>query len=515
VQLLATPEQMRGIDRAAIEKFGIAGLVLMENAGRAFVDILDERRPLKPGARVAILAGRGNNGGDGFVIARHLLNRGCRVDVLLTPGDLTGDALANREILRRVTSDRLHMVPVGTIGDVGAIVPPEIVVDALFGTGFSGRLGGLAEDLATWANLSGAFIAAVDVPSGVDAETGRVDGTAFKANLTVPMGLAKPGHFLREGRLHSGEVIVADIGIPRSAMTIREDPLYRITAGDVRGILPARRWNVHKYDVGKVLVVAGSRSFTGAPVLTADAALMGGAGAVILAAPQSLHPILAAKLTEVIIRRMPETPEGTLSSAALPELRSLLEWADTLVVGPGMGRNAETDEVARRVVKEATVPAVIDADGLTAFVDHLEELPGSTGLRILTPHAGELGRLTRQSGDAIEQNRVSAARRSARQFDATVVLKGAPTATASPDGRVVLNASGNSGMATIGAGDVLTGLIAGLAAQGIGAGDSAIAGVYIHGLAGDLVRDRIGERALRATDILHAVGDAFTHLEKG
>ncbi|MGA9118199.1 MAG: NAD(P)H-hydrate dehydratase [Bacteroidota bacterium] len=514
MQLLATPEQMRGIDRAAIDEFGIAGLVLMENAGRAFVDILDSHRPLKPGTRVVIIAGRGNNGGDGYVIGRHLLNRGCRVDILVMPGEASGDALANRDILQRISADRLRLLPVKSMQDVGSIVPPEVIVDAMFGTGFSGKLTGLAEDLATWANLSGAFLASVDIPSGVNAESGRVEGTAFNAHLTVPMGLAKPGHFLGQGRLHSGEVVVADIGIPRSAMNVRENPLYRISPGDVRGLLPGRRWNANKYDVGKVLVVAGSRAFTGAAVLSADAALMGGAGAVILAAPQSLHPILASKLTEVIIRRLPETADGTIAASAIPEIRSLLDWADAIVLGPGLGRNAETDGLVRTLVRETKVPLVLDADGLNAFAGHAAELQQQGGARVLTPHTGELGRLTTQSSKAIEEDRVGAGRAAAKAFGATVVLKGAPTATASPDGRVVLNSTGNSGMATIGAGDVLTGLIATLVAQGVNATDSAMAGAYIHGLAGDIVRDRIGERALRARDILHALADAFIHLEK-
>lgn len=514
MQLLATADQMRAVDRAAIEQFGIAGLILMENAGRAFVDILDAYHPLKPGTRVVVLAGRGNNGGDGFVIARHLLNRGARVDVLCLPGELSADARTNRDVVERIQSDRLKILSVQKIEDVGRLLSPAIVVDAMFGTGFSGKLSGLALELANWTNLSGAFVAAVDIASGVNANDGRVEGPAINAHLTVSMGLAKPGHYLGDGRSHSGEVVVADIGIPHAAMTIKEDPVCRITREDVSRMLPSRRWNVHKYDVGKVLVIAGSRSFTGAAVLASDAALMGGAGAVILAAPESLHPILASKLTEVIIRRMPETSEGTLALSARESLRELSAWADAVIVGPGLGRNAETDALVRSMVEDSQRPLIVDADGLNAFGEAPEHLKKHGAPLILTPHTGELGRLMKRQSSAIEQNRIPSARDAARLFSGTVVLKGAPTATGSPEGRVVLNSSGNSGMATIGSGDVLTGIIASLVAQGMPPSDAAIAGVYVHGLAGDTARDRKGERSMRARDILQCVAEAFTSLEK-
>ena len=279
-------------------------------------------------------------------------------------------------------------------------------------------------------------------------------------------------------------------------------------------MLPSRRWNVHKYDVGKVLVIAGSRSFTGAAVLASDAALMGGAGAVILAAPESLHPILASKLTEVIIRRMPETPEGTVALAARDLLRELCEWADTVIVGPGLGRNGETDTLVRSIIADSPRPLIVDADGLNAFVESPDLLKKHGAPLVLTPHTGELGRLMKKSASVIEQERVSSAREAARLFGGTVVLKGAPTATGSSEGRVVINSTGNSGMATIGSGDVLTGIIASLAAQGMPPPDAAIAGVYVHGLAGDTARDRKGERSMRARDILQGVAEAFTNLEK-
>ncbi len=514
MQLLATADQMRAVDKAAIEQFGIAGLILMENAGRAFVDILDAYHPLKPGTRVVVVAGRGNNGGDGFVIARHLLNRGSRVDVLCLPGELSADARTNRGVLERIQTDRLKLLAIQKMEDVGRILSPEVIVDAMFGTGFSGKLSGLALELANWMNLSGAFVAAVDIASGVNANDGRVEGPAVKANLTVSMGLAKPGHYLSDGKSLSGEVAVADIGIPHAAMTIREDPIYRLTREDVSRMLPSRRWNVHKYDVGKVLVIAGSRSFTGAAVLASDAALMGGAGAVILAAPESLHPILASKLTEVIIRRMPETSEGTLALSARDPLRELCGWADTVIVGPGLGRNAETDMLVRSIIADSPRPLIVDADGLNAYVESPELLKKHGAALVLTPHTGELGRLMKKHASVIELERVPSAREAARLFGGTVVLKGAPTATGSPEGRVVINSTGNSGMATIGSGDVLTGIIASLTAQGMPPADAAIAGVYVHGLAGDTARDRKGERSMRARDILQGVAEAFTSLEK-
>jgi NAD(P)H-hydrate epimerase len=518
MQLLATADQMREFDRVAIERCGMPGIVLMENAGRGFVEALAERRPLVAGTRVAVVAGKGNNGGDGFVIARHLLNRGCAVDLLeVAPREaLHGDARTNREILGRLPGGRFRAALIGAVAEAGAFTRPEIIVDALVGTGFTGSLLDLYADLAEWINgrgEGGAFVGAVDIPSGIDATSGALQGIAVKADLTVAMGLAKPGHFLGAGREHAGEVVVADLGIPREFLSPPQGAIQRITAGDAARWLPRRRWDAHKYSVGKVYVLGGSLAFTGAPCLAAEAALVAGAGAVVLGVPSSIQLTAAGKLAEVIVQPLQETVEGTVAAGARRRIQDRCAWADVVVIGPGMGRHPETDALVTDLVARLDRPLVLDADGLNAHVGRGGSLRTRHAETVLTPHAGELARLTGAAASSIEARRVEAAREAASAFGSTVVLKGAPTATAWREGGVVLNASGNAGMATIGSGDVLTGLLAGLWAQGMGAGEAAATAVYVHGLAGDEARRRLGERSLRATDILRAIPGALLSLE--
>ena len=516
MQLLATSEQMREYDRSAIERYGIPGIVLMENAGKAFVDSLVLHAGLLPQSRVAVVSGKGNNGGDGFVITRHLLNRGCAVDLFtLGAGDsLKGDAHTQWKVLAALSTDRLRMVDANSAADIPGPGTYGAVVDAMYGTGFAGALDGNSARFARWMNASGSFVAAVDVPSGVNANTGAVAGEAVRANLTVTMGLAKPGLYLGEGKERSGNVVVADIGIPAEVFRSGKSVTCRIEREDVLRWLPERAWNANKYTTGKVYVVAGSRSFTGAPVLTALAAMKAGAGAVVLGVPSSIHSIMAAKLTEVIIQPLEETPEGTVSPASRASMNERAQWADVVVAGPGLGRNAETDQFLRQWIGEIQQPLVLDADGLNAVAGHTNVLSDRRAETILTPHAGELSRLTGEDSRAIESRRIEAAREASARFNSTVVLKGAPTAIGWEDGTVVLNSSGNAGMATIGSGDVLTGIIAGLWAQGMKKHEASAAGVYLHGCAGDLAMQKLGIRSMQASDILQELSEAF-HLKQG
>jgi ADP-dependent NAD(P)H-hydrate dehydratase / NAD(P)H-hydrate epimerase len=521
MQLLATADIMRGLDRRAIDTVGVPGLVLMENAGRAFVDELETATGPVGGRHAVIVCGKGNNGGDGFVIARHLANRGGEVTVLLlsAPGAVRGDAKTNLDALLGMSRLRSSRVRIGGwTGKVRTPLPgsPGIVVDAIFGTGFSGNIAGKEREAVAWINAageSGAFVASVDIPSGVDASTGSVGNAAVKANLTVTMGLAKIGHYVGRGCDASGRVRVVDISIPASLFAAApREAVYRILAEDVLHVLPSRPRNAHKYSAGKVLVVAGSRSFTGAPVMTAGAALRAGAGAVVLAAPASVQKVLARKLTEVILASLEETASGSIAMAALPQVQSRGAWADALAIGPGLSRDEETMEFVRALIRSVDKPLVIDADALFALQGQTSILKGRSSPVILTPHTGEFASLA--GGDAREADalRVSAARAAARRFASVVVLKGAPTVTAVPGGTVYVNSTGNPGMATIGSGDVLTGIIAGLAAQGMKPGQSAYAGVFIHGLAGDRGASRYGERSLIATDIGDAISGAISEI---
>ncbi len=502
---------MRSFDRRTIER-GFPGIVLMENAGRQFVDVLAEKGLVGPNRLFAVVCGKGNNGGDGFVIARHLAVRGCRVDVYPTssPDAMSDDARVNWAILTEMHCDRLRLAQPGDAG-TSTLEPPRVVVDALFGTGWKGPLGASAASLIAWINALNAPVVSVDIPSGLDALTGRIDGDAVVARLTISMGLAKPGLFVGKGHDLAGEVVVADLGVPKEWFVAPADAIFRYEENDALDVLPVRPWTAHKYSAGKVLVVAGSRAFTGAPCLTAEASLLAGAGAVVLAAPASTHAVLSTKLTEVIIEPMPETADGTLAARSMERLEQRLAWADAVAVGPGLGRSSETDAFVRTLLSSCPKPMVIDADGLNAFASG--KFPGREKPTILTPHTGELGRLLGMDAEAIDRDRIGAARSAAKQLGAVVVLKGAPTATGVRDGRVVLNSSGNPGMATIGAGDVLTGLVVGLLAQGMHEDDAAACGVYVHGKAGDFAAKRLGYRGVKASDILRAIPEVLHMLE--
>jgi NAD(P)H-hydrate epimerase len=513
MQLLATSDQMRSFDRSTIERLRLPGIVLMENAGRECVRALAGACDVR-GRRVAVVCGRGNNGGDGFVIARHLSEIASNVHVLLlgSPAGLRGDALAHFRTLRVFagrSSGRLSVKAVRSARALSAVPFPDVVVDAVVGTGFAGDVRGLPAAGIDWINRSGAFILAVDLPSGVDASTGRAGAAAVRADLTVTFAAPKIGHFVGAGADLSGRVEVAQIGIPAAVMKTPRDPVYRAGTDDVVALLPTPKRTAHKYSVGKVLMLGGSRNFTGAPALSAEGALRAGCGAVVLGVPDPAHRIVAQKVAEVIVHPLADTASGTLARSAIKWVRERIAWADVLALGPGMGRDPDTDALVVETVLEAECPVVLDADGLTAFSGRLQALRQRKRPTVLTPHAGELARLSGVASDLIESDRVRHARDAAKRSGCVIVLKGAPTVSAEPSGRVVVNATGNPGMATIGSGDVLTGVIASLIAQGVPAADAGWAGAYLHGLAGDLARERYGARGMLASDILAAVPAAL------
>jgi hydroxyethylthiazole kinase-like uncharacterized protein yjeF len=517
MQLLADANQMQGFDREAIGTYSIPGLLLMENAGRAFTDELQRSCGSLRGKHVLVICGKGNNGGDGFVIARHLINRGAEVSVLLLGGrrQVKGDAAANLKIILAISQRQkapLTFLELRSERQLRRIGKPEIIVDAIFGTGFSGSVGGVYGKVVEWINRRGSYVASVDIPSGVNASSGVVENLAVRASLTVSMGLAKTGHYVGAGRDHSGTVVTVDISIPQFLYRAAPKQTYRVVGPDVRAALPGRQRTAHKYSVGKVFLLAGSRSFTGAPYMTAQSVLRIGAGAVIVGIPRSIHAILARKVTEVILQPLEETAEGTVARSAIEVIREKIRWADVVAVGPGMSRSAETDQLILALVKEIDKPLVLDADGLNALAGVSAVLRKRKAPTILTPHAGELSRLTGVSSAAIERDRISSAREAARLLQSIVALKGSPTVTAAPGGTAFVNSSGNPGMATIGSGDVLTGIIAGLCAQGMDPVSATWGGVFIHGRAGDASAGRLGQRGLLALDILEAIPEATQQL---
>ncbi|MEX0736898.1 MAG: NAD(P)H-hydrate dehydratase [Bacteroidota bacterium] len=517
---VVSTEEMQWCDKAAIRTYGIPGLLLMENAGRGSAECLEERFGPTREKTILILCGKGNNGGDGFVVARHLLNKGARVIVLLlaSPRDIKGDAKTNLLILQRLQKSHPEQLWIKPFSQrvLRRLPPIHCAVDAIFGTGFSGKVKGIAGKGIAWLNDRRFPVIALDIPSGVHGTTGVVENMAVSATLTTTFGLIKTGLLCNEGHDRAGDVVLIDIGLPPVVVHAHALRKKMVVAEDVQRLLPRRSSTLHKYSAGKVLLLAGSRGYTGAPALAASAALRSGAGAVLLGTPESVYPILARKLTEQIVLPLPSTTDGTLSLSALDKILGKIAWADVVALGPGLSLNAETQTLLKEIVSRTGGKLVVDADALSTLVSlgwaKIRKLKAAI---IVTPHAGEASRLLGISPKQIERERVEVARRGAREGGVTFVLKGAPTVTGSPDGMTYINSTGNPGMATVGTGDVLCGLIAGMWAQGMDQHSAAFTGVYLHGLAGDLAATKLGVRSLVARDILDFLPAAILMTEQG
>jgi NAD(P)H-hydrate epimerase len=509
--LLVTASEMRQIDRATIAA-GTPGEALMERAGAGLVAAMERRYGSLLALRVLVLCGTGNNGGDGLVAARHLHARGAEVHAAVL-GDLarvSGDALVHLERLHGVG---LAVASVESESELERLVASrdrwDFAVDALLGTGSRGEPDGMMRsgvEVLRRLDDGGTRVIACDLPTGVDADTGTIARRAVRADLTVTFGHPKRGQFLYPGRAFTGALEVVDIGL--APLEDGDPPVSLATAPGMAALMPARDPRAHKGSVGDVLIVGGSVGLTGAVTLAATAALRAGAGYVRAAVPSSVNDILETKLTEPVTLPMPETAERTLAHAALEPVLAHAGTADVVAIGPGLSRHRETAELVRRVVAECARPIVIDADALVAFEGHGDALGalGEGGApRVLTPHVGEMRRLTGIDAGTIEARRIDVAREWAQRWRAVVVLKGAPTVTASPDGRATVNPSGNPGMATLGMGDVLTGAIAALLAQGLSPYDAARLGAYVHGTAGDLAAGERGQLGLMAGDVAAAL----------
>ncbi len=518
--LLVTAEEMRLLDRATIEGGHASGEALMERAGAGVVEAMERRYGPTLGLRVLVLCGTGNNGGDGLVAARHLRARGAEVHVGVL-GDHTrvrGEALVH---LDRLTATGITVASIADEDELERLVASrdewDLALDALLGTGARGEPEGLlaaAVQVLRRLDDGGTHVIALDLPTGVHADTGEIARRAVRADLTVTFGCPKRGHFLYPGRAFVGALEVVDIGLATGALAATPTPVSLATATAMAALLPARDPRAHKSSVGRVLVVGGSVGLTGAVALAARAALRAGAGYVQAAIPSSLNDVLEVKLTEEMTLPMPETAERTLAIAALEPLLARAAQADVIALGPGLSRHREAAELARRVVAECDRPLVIDADGLNAFEGHTDALMRTPGARVLTPHLGEMRRLTGVDPGTLEARRIDAAREWAQRWRSVVVLKGAPTVTASPEGQATVNPTGNPGMATAGMGDVLTGAIAALIAQGLAPYDAARLGVYAHGMAGDLAAGEMGQYGLAAGDALESLPLALLALAR-
>jgi NAD(P)H-hydrate epimerase len=504
---------MRAIDSECIDKLGIPGLKLMENAGVGTVRFIEREVGPQKDRTVTVVCGKGNNGGDGFVIARELRRSGASVSVYLVGhrDDVSGDARTN---LGRLGLENVVELSDGRsiAGFVEVMTKSDFIVDAVFGTGFNGVPRGLSGTVIGQMNACGRPVLAVDVPSGLNATTGIAEGECVNAAWTCTMGLSKRGFYMDHGRACVGKLHVVDIGVPRKAIEqvgVRENVL---TMRDAAELLPPRPFDGHKGTFGTVVVVAGSVGYTGAAALTALSALRTGAGLVYLGVPSSLNDIMETKLTEVITRPLAETAARSLSPESLLDIRELLENAEALALGPGISRDQETQSLVRSIVAEMRVPCVIDADGLNALTP--EEVGQRTGEApvVLTPHPGEMARLAGCSIGGVLADREGVARATAVKARATVVLKGVGSVVAAPSGELYMNPTGNSGLASGGTGDVLTGIIAGFLGQGVAATEAAALGAFVHGLAGDLAAEALGEAGMIAGDVLDHVPYALMEL---
>jgi ADP-dependent NAD(P)H-hydrate dehydratase / NAD(P)H-hydrate epimerase len=506
---------MRQVDERAIRELGIPGSTLMENAGRGAADAalawLAEQKRASRASRVVIVCGKGGNGGDGFVMARHLKRRGVRCEVIVAADveDIRGDAATKLRELRKV-----GIRPV-TLADAGALAPAlaraDLVVDALLGTGVRGDIEGPVAAAIQAINTAGRPVLALDVPSGLAADGGEPLTIAVRADATVTFGGLKVGLVVPPGRALAGRVRVVDIGVPAEALT-RGIRTFLLEATDVASHFPPRLSDAHKGSYGHLLVVAGSVGKTGAAALAANAALRAGAGLVTVATPATQQPIVAALVLEAMTAPLPEGTPGYAGDEAWAALGDLIVARDAVAVGPGLGLDGSTQAVARRLVSEARVPMVVDADALTALVGHLDLLGKAPAPRCLTPHPGELARLLGVASADVQRDRVAMAREVATTWGAHVVLKGAASVIAAPDGTVRVNPTGNPGLASGGTGDVLTGMVGAFLARGFAPDDALACAVYLHGLAGDVARERFGEESLIARDVIASLPEAFARI---
>ena len=514
---LLTARQMRDLDRRAIEEFAVPGVVLMENAGRATAELAGRHFAAAFPGPVLVLCGKGNNGGDGYVVARHLANRGWRVEtlVLARRDAICGDAAIHLEILLRSQAAVEFIAEPEALASALGRCAPQLIVDALLGTGLGSEVKGPFRQAVDWINGTGLPVVSVDIPSGLDADSGRIQGVAVQAALTVTFACAKLGQILYPGADLVGALEVVDIGMPQVLLAQVPDALVFTDRQEAARLLPARPLAGHKGTFGHLLVVAGSTGKSGAAALTAEAGMRGGAGLVTLATAAGERAILAAKLTEVMTAALPES-DGGISLQAIDPLRELTAGTEALALGPGLGQAPETAALVRLLVTECPLPLVLDADGLNALAGHLDPLRQREAATLLTPQPGEMARLIGGTIRDVETDRVHVARNFAQQHRVVVVLKGARTIIAFPDGQLRINASGNPGMASGGMGDLLTGLLGALLAQGMTATDAAVLGVFLHGLAADRLAARQGSAGLLASDLLRelpAARHALTHQE--
>jgi hydroxyethylthiazole kinase-like uncharacterized protein yjeF len=513
--------EMREVDRLTTARYGIPSLTLMENAGASVAEFIAQRWPRFAQRRIVVLCGKGNNGGDGFAVARHLLELGAKPEVYLfaAPDEMQGDAAANCKRWRDLSG---ALQTVRNSDDLKNVKPvldaADIVIDALLGTGTRGAVEGLFAEVIEAVNKRhktvSSVVVAVDIPSGLIADTGEAMGARINATYTVTFTAPKTGMILGSASDAVGDLFVRDIGsLPELIDEVGKSNVRWIDWREVSIFARPRRADANKGNYGHVLITAGSVGKSGAAVLASWAALRVGAGLVTVATPEPVLPIVAAHSPEIMTEPLPATDTGSISlrSFEYERFEKLLKGKRALAIGPGLSTQDETQQFVHKVVRTRIVPLILDADGLNAFAGRAQELKNGSGPLALTPHPGEMARLLGCGIPDVQAQRVEVARKSAADWNAIVILKGQQTVVAAPDGQVFINSTGNPGMGTGGTGDVLTGMLAGLTAQfGASPWVRVLAfGVYLHGLAGDLAYAETGEAPLMASDLVLAIPRAY------
>jgi len=508
---IVTNEEMSKIDTRIQRYYRVPGAVLMENAGRGAADVLAGY--YDPwGLKVLVVCGRGNNGGDGFVIARHLKNRGSDVKIFLLgrKKDLDGDALRNFVAVEQDGLEIVESVQFPKFNALLSAFEPECIVDAIFGTGFRGEPEGVFYRVIEAINAADVFVLAVDIPSGVNGDTGRFEKTCVIADATAVMGLPKRGNYLYPGREYCGKLHLVDIGIPEALIS---DGYPRLIGYEfIKSRLPYRPPDGNKGTFGQVLMVGGARGYSGAAVLAARSAIRSGAGLVRIAVPRGIIGVLENNVLEAVKVALPETPTGTINAAAGEILLPLLDRSDILVIGPGLTTHPETVRFLCGFLPRVRLPMVIDADAINILARFPGVLKKIKAPFIMTPHPGEFSRLVKLPIREINDRRVDLAAHYARKLGGVIVLKGAPTVIASPRGETYINPTGNSGLASAGTGDVLVGMIAGFLAQSRLPLEAALCGVFLHGLAADRALGHSNEYSLSAGDLVDWIPDALNYV---
>jgi ADP-dependent NAD(P)H-hydrate dehydratase / NAD(P)H-hydrate epimerase len=515
---IVTSAEMREMDRLAIEKIGLPGIVLMENAARGAAGMFFDRFRPAPGSRVLVFCGKGNNGGDGFAVARRLSQAALRPSViLLAPSSqVRGDALTNLEIIRRM--EDIEVIEITTAAEMNKcrrhIEGCDYIIDAIFGTGLNSEVEGVSRKAIDAINSAEKPVMSIDIPSGLNADNGNIMGAAVKADLTVTFGFPKIGQLIFPGADLVGRLVCVDIGIPDSVAGTVESGYFTSEPDDLRCLLNNRR-DIHKGDRGHLFVLAGSMGKTGAAAMTALGALRAGAGLVTVGIPAGLNSIMEVKLTEAMTVPLPETTEGTLSIKAKDDIWRLMKGKTAVAIGPGLSTNPETTALVREIVQGFDLPMVIDADGINALSEKPGILEKLDSNRILTPHPGEMARLTGLKTGDIQLDRKGTAERFTEKYRCCLVLKGARTIIAGAGEKTCINSTGNPALSSGGSGDVLTGIISGLLAGGIPAVKAAVAGVFLHGLAGDVMAEKIGETGVLAGDLPDLIPGIMDAIKKG